>query len=293
VTRHALLKIVLDLLVRLAIRLNDKGSAVLTFGATWKALIRSRSFRALLARLPDRKRTHDLYSRTYLLIARHLKHFDGAANVQVPEPLDALIAGPESLIVIQVHDPFDRFSFLSSALADRKRCFTRVASRPMRYLETLRKLGIDRKYVHVIKDDVYSLVSLRAALKRKDIICCAVDYADLHGNRSYVNPAIINFASRFRIPVIFIKSRISDAGRPELLYQGPMVDPDPLKCAEEFVRFLSPRGTDKGDRAVKRYTVKRFNEHTNWKKRQLRLQPKGDADGRCARPRLHPSPDRT
>src|SRR5262245_15380437 len=178
--RHALLKNALGLLVRLAIRLNDKGSVVLTFGATWDALTASRLFRALLALLPDRKLSQDLYTRTYILIAKHLKDFDPAANVTIPESLKVLMARREPLVAIHVHDEFARFCFLSRALADLKRPFTRVARRPTKCLETLRRRGIDLNDVRVVKNDVRSLVALRAALKRKDVICCAIDYDDLH-----------------------------------------------------------------------------------------------------------------
>src|SRR5262245_656889 len=113
--RHALQRKALKLLVRLAIRLNDRGSAVLTFGATWDALTASRLFRTLLALQPDSKRSQDLYSRTYILIAKHLKDFDCAANVIIPESLKVLMARREPLVAIHVHDEFARFSFLSRA----------------------------------------------------------------------------------------------------------------------------------------------------------------------------------
>jgi hypothetical protein len=247
-----LAKLVLDLLIRIAISLSDKGSPASTFFATWNVPIISRLYRALLQHVPecvkDRYPDRDVFARTYALLSTYLKDFDSSANVKIPEILKCFLMRNEPLIAIQLHEGF---FFLSRTLADLNRHFTRVAGDPNKHLRALREKRVNLEYATVVKNDIGSLVALRSAIKRNHVICCAIDYGGKKGKKPYLNPAILKFANIYSIPVVFIKTRITSSGQAELLYRGPFVNVDVQQCTQQFVSFFNEHSSAPRDVTVK------------------------------------------
>jgi hypothetical protein len=190
------------------------------------------------------------------------KHWNLKIDVQAE--LEALLQSSDPLFILHLHEPH---ILLSMELSKRKVSFVRIAGSPEKHIAKLRRCGVDTRYVHCVKDNVLSLLEVRKLLKRHRVVCCAIDYKNEQGERAYVNPAIIEFANRYRISVVFVTAAWLGSNQVKLLSAGPYKDMDPVACAKLFVDFFNNVAQKK-----RHLRVLRYSEHSDWADRTKRVQ---------------------
>jgi hypothetical protein len=170
-----------------------------------------------------------------------------------------MLQAPGPLLILHLHEGH---LLLTAELVKRRIGFVRIANDPQRHLAKLTRAGIDSRYLLMTRNDVVSLLALRELAKRNRIICCAIDYKNEGGERHYINPSIIGFANRFRIPVVFVTAVRNGDDRVTLRFCGPHKNMDPVACAQSFVEFFNSVTTEKRPLQVWRYS-----DNPGWKKR--------------------------
>jgi len=253
-------------LVKRTVRKNMKHSPGETFKASWETLLSNPLYRWLV-RIGQNSGVEGtrLHGRTFELLSRRIPDFYRSTEILICDNLKDAIESDKPFVVAQLHDGH---RFLSRVLAQHKRPFTRIAPDPTSHIQSLSDLGIDVSCAHAIKDDLLSLAYLRDAVRSNHVICCSIDYSDAIGRKVYVNPAIFGFAKRAKIPVFFVKAHVSSSGIGGLISSGGYQDLDPLICAKMFLDFFNSTGHSRRIGM----NIKRYSEHSDWKKRIERLQ---------------------
>lgn len=244
-------------LARREVKRQAQRSPKEAFAAAWRNLL-SRPIYRLFIRIgqdPAKEGTQ-LKGRTFELLAAQIGDFNQATRIEISGGLKEALEGVDPLLVVHIHDGH---RFFSRTVVQHGRDLARIVSNPAKHLRFLKRLGIDTSRIHLIKDDVLSLVHLRNAVREKQVLCCAIDYPDARGRSVYINPAIFGFANRSKIPVYFAKAHVAKDGSAKLISAGPYVNVDPIICAKRFLDFFNSVGESRVKMRIKRY-----NEHEDW-----------------------------
>jgi len=230
-----------------------------TYRSVWNVLQRSLTFRLLLALTPKHGPRRHFRSRTHGLLLKHIEGYRGSLHISVPENLRILIQKSDPFLAVTFHDGF---SHLDKVLSENKRHYTRIAS-GKRWLERLSRQLDPGPYAHIVGDDALSLIAVRHAVEDGHAICAAIDYANRKGKKVYANPALIGFANRFKLGIVFVKTNVTQSGNVELICWGPFRDVKPEECVKMFIQLFNSVGVTRVKLAVRRY-----NETTDTRKRQ-------------------------
>src|SRR6478735_8633135 len=144
-----------------------------SFRDSWNRLL-SRPMYRLLMRVNERPTSEGMQvkGKTFELLSAGIPGFFQGTRIKISASLKAAIDGGEGFIALHLHDGH---RFFERPFLDGGRDVTRIATDPPRYVDMLRRLGMDVSRVHAIKDDVLSLAHLRDAIRNNHVVCHALD----------------------------------------------------------------------------------------------------------------------
>jgi hypothetical protein len=151
-------------------------------------------------------------------------------------------------------------------LSENKRHYTCIVS-TKRWMEKRSRQFDPGPYAHILEDDCLTLIALRHAVEDGHAICAPIDYTNRRGKKTYANPALVGFANRLKLDIVFVKTNVTQSGNVELICWGPFHNVEPEACVKMFIELFNSVGETRVELDVKRY-----NENADTKKKLPRMQ---------------------
>ena len=216
----------------------------------WRSLSRDVALWRLLPRLVVRNPRMCSRKKLLSIILRRNPELNVAIRFHVPPALRQALDQHEALLFLHIHEGHRS---LSSFLGHEGREHVRLGRNKENYLRKLSTDGFDPALVHFVQRDEMSLLFFRDLLKLCLPICCAVDFTAEGRKQGFISPAMFAFAMRFKVPTVFVKSSVTEAGEIQFHCQPSREATDAEASARYFIEFFNSTGTTRAEFEVRQF----------------------------------------